>query len=296
MDTIREQISEDKIFIQTLPGFAEGYNNIEVSMLRLDLLHPIISGNKWYKLKHNIAIATTEGRNTILSFGGAYSNHLIATAAAAQNAGLKSIGMVRGLHAEQEKTQVLQQCAAMGMELHFLNREEYSRKAEVPFLQALSDQFNHPFIIPEGGANDEGRVGAGEIAKLIPDDYTHICLSVGTATTLIGLRNALPLAQNVMGFAPMKGGTYLNEHISHFLLPEKNAQWSLTDWYHFGGFGKVTSRLYEFMGIFYADYGFPLDKVYTAKMMFGIKDLIPEDTFDIGSKILCIHTGGLTGN
>lgn len=294
MDTIR--LAEDQVRIQTLPGFAEGYNNIAVAMLRLDLLHPIISGNKWYKLKYNISRAIAEGKDTILSFGGAYSNHLIATAAAAQQAGLRSIGMVRGLHAQEERTTVLQQCAAMGMTLHFLSREDYNRKNEPLFLQELANRFHQPFIIPEGGANEEGRLGAGTIAQLIPEDYTHVCLSVGTATTLIGIRNSLPLSQRVMGFAPMKGGTYLNEHIKDHLFPEKNANWTLTDWYHFGGFGKVTSRLYEFMGIFHADYGFPLDKVYTAKMMFGIKDLIQEDIFDRDAKILCIHTGGLTGN
>lgn len=288
---IIKPLNEQDIFVQDLPGFASNAT-IQVQMLRLDAIHPIISGNKWYKLKYNIQEALQQEAKGILTFGGAFSNHLIATAAAAFHAGLASVGIVRGIYSPEQLNPVLQQCIEYGMQLHFVTREEYTQKNETAFQQ----QYPQHFLIPEGGANDAGRKGAGEIANLIPADVTHVLLSVGSATTFIGLRNALPIQHQLLGFAPMKGGVYMKDTIEQYLLPHQNTNWQLIDEFHFGGFGKITPGIIDFMNEFQSQYGFELDRVYTAKMMMGLKQKIEEGFFAKGSKILCIHTGGLTGN
>ncbi|MDI9320222.1 MAG: pyridoxal-phosphate dependent enzyme [Phycisphaerales bacterium] len=289
-------VDEQKIRVEELKGFAGGDVRVAVSMLRLDKIHPIISGNKWFKLKHHVASAIAAQKSTLLSFGGAYSNHLIATAAAAHSIGLSSVAIVRGLQASSSLNSVLKQCQAYGMQLHFVSREAYAQKEASDFLQGLQKQYPDAYIIPEGGANNDGQRGAASIAQYIPSYYTHIALSIGTGTTFIGLRNVLPICQFLFGFAPMKGGIYLQNSIASALLPEQNHQWSVTDRFHFGGFGKKTMEMDAFISDFALQYNILLDRVYTAKMMMGIETLIHEDTFEKGSKILCIHTGGLTGN
>ncbi len=263
-------------------------------MLRLDLIDPVISGNKWYKLKHNLQQAKASGYKAILSFGGAYSNHLVAAAAAAQDAGLEGIGIVRGMH--DVLTYTLEACLGYGMQLQFVSYEAYKQKTDPAYLQQLSAQYGHPFIIHEGGANEAGRPGAGELAAFIPASYTHICVSVGTGTTLAGVRNALPVSQAVMGFAPMKGGSYLQQEILPFIDTEKRDFFSITDAYHFGGFGKNNKILAGFMRSFSQQYGFGLDRVYTAKMMYGVREMLMQHAFGDSPCILCIHTGGLQGN
>lgn len=294
MATIKP-VDEDKIIIQDLKDFAKD-SSIRVQMLRLDAIHPIISGNKWYKLKYNIEQALRQNARGLLTFGGAYSNHLIATAAAAYHAGLGSTGVVRGIYSATQLNPVLQQCMVYGMQLHFVSREEYHLKEDANFQQSLLHLFPDYLLIPEGGANEAGRKGAAEIAAFIPPDASHVLVSVGSATTFIGLRNALPAEQQVIGFAPMKGGVYLNMEIEHCLLPQKNNNWQLVDDYHFGGFGKFTPQIAGFMSEFKQQYGFELDRVYTAKMMMGLQDKLGKSIFPEGSRIICIHSGGLTGN
>ncbi|HXS35874.1 MAG TPA: pyridoxal-phosphate dependent enzyme [Flavipsychrobacter sp.] len=286
-------IDESKAIIQPLNS--EWYNGVaKIDMLRLDLLHPVISGNKWYKLKHNIRYAISSGFNTILTFGGGYSNHLVATAAATNVFNVRSIGIVRGNY--ELITPTLQKCVALGMQLLFVSKDDYSRKEETNLLRDLGLRFDDLFIIPEGGANEQGRVGAKEIADLIPSSYTHICVSGGTGTTLIGLRNGLPVSQQILGFIPMKGGKYLDEYISKHLPLEKNTNKQLFDEWHFGGFGKWNDRLIEFMNDFYQVNSIPLDIVYTGKMMYGLKELLKNGFFSEQDTILCVHTGGLQGN
>jgi len=279
------------IIIRPLPGFA---GDTAVDMLRLDLVDPVISGNKWYKLKYNLQEAKLSGHDAILTFGGAYSNHLVAAAAAAHHAGLKSIGIVRGLH--EMLTHSLEACKRYGMELHFVSYETYKQKTLPEFLQQLLVAYGHPFIIPEGGANEAGRKGAGEIAAFIAGTYTHICVSAGTGTTLAGLRNALPGTQFLTGFAPMKGGRYLQQEIMPFVDADKRTAFRITDSYHFGGFGKMNDELTGFMDRFKAQYGFDLDRVYTAKMMYGVRDMLLQNAFGNDARLLCIHTGGVQGN
>ncbi len=267
-----------------------------IDMLRLDAVHPVVSGNKWYKLKYNLQYAQLNGYISILTFGGAYSNHLVATAAAAQLSGIKAIGIVRGNYATDNLTPTLQQCMNHGMQLHFVSREEYDKKEDKTYLQDLAMQFNNPFIIPEGGNNEWGRKGTEEIASYIPSHYTHICISVGTGTTLAGTRAALPLQQQVLGYVPMKNGIYLKQEIDKHLEPEQRAAYQLFDNWHCGGFGKTNDELLSFMNSFYKINHIPLDIVYTGKMMLGIQQQLQQGYFASGDRILCIHTGGLQGN
>lgn len=266
-------------------------NGFEVAILRLDLLHPVISGNKWFKLKQNLSFAQEKGYKKIITFGGAYSNYLIATAAAAKEAGLQSIAIVRGYHAKENLTQTLKDCTIYGMQLQFVTREEYALKNEKDWLKNLSAQYPDAYIIPEGGNNELARKGIEEIALIIPDVYTHITVSVGTGTTFAGLRNAIDEKVRMVGFVPMKNGAYLKNE-----LQLEKGNWELIDDYHFGGFGKWNDELIDFMNEFYRINKIPLDIVYTSKMMYGLQEMIEKNEFDKGARILTIHTGGLQGN
>jgi 1-aminocyclopropane-1-carboxylate deaminase len=270
-------------------------HQIELGVLRLDQIHPIVSGNKWFKLKYNIEDAFAKDYKTILTFGGAYSNHLIATAAAAKAFGLSSVGLVRGLHAQVNYTDTLHACENMGMQLHFIARENYAKKEDDFFLGELQMQYPDAYIIPEGGNNERGRKGTAEISSYIPASYTHVALAIGTGATFAGIRTALDPAIEMLGFTVMKGGVYLEEEIKNS-LPVALSNWSIIPDYHFGGFAKSDDVLIDFMNNFYRQHAIPLDKVYTAKLLFGVMDMIKNDSIPKGSKMLCIHTGGLQGN
>ena len=285
-------IDEGKVFIQHLNGFA----NLTVSMLRLDELHPVISGNKWYKLKHNLLEVKEKKLAGVLTLGGAWSNHLAATAGAAKEAGVKAVAIVRGFHGKESLTPTLQHCMDDGMELQFVSREEYSLKEDPVYLRTLQEKYPHFLIIPYGGRNEAGRKGAAEIATLIPSDYTHVCCSVGSGTTFMGLRNTLPSATKLIGFVPMKKGIYLKEEMQPHLSAPYGGNWELVDEFHFGGFGKWNVELLGFMNEIVTVHQLPLDVVYTSKMMYGVRALIQRDFFPINSKILCVHSGGLQGN
>ena len=282
--------------LEDITGFFKNDIGITVSMLRLDKVHPVISGNKWYKLNHNLAAALDMGFGRTITFGGAYSNHLIATAGAAKDVGIKAIGIVRGLHAAAHLTPTLQACKDLGMELHFVSREDYALKDDPVFLQSLTGRFGPSFIIPEGGDNELGRTGTADIAAFIPATVTHVCLPVGTGTTLTGIRNALSSDKEIVGFTAMKGGGYLQEKIAAHIRPGQSKNWHLETGYAFNGFAKTTPALIQFMRSFYSEAGIPLDIVYTGKMMFGIRDMIQTNTFPENASIACIHTGGLQGN
>jgi len=287
-------IDDRNVVVQPLNKFWYGKKVASMDMLRLDLLHPVVSGNKWYKLRLNLLHAVDNGFKTIVTFGGGYSNHLIATACAARMFKLPSVGIVRGRY--DVLTPTLEACIAEGMELIFVSQDDYKNKHEPEWAQNLVAHFDELFIIPEGGANEWGRTGAGLIDRFIDDSYTHIILSVGTGTTLIGLRNKLPDHQQILGFVPMKQGGYLKEYISEHLPFEKDGNWQLFDSWHFGGFGKWNDELIGFMNDFYRENKILLDVVYTSKMMYGMKQMLEQNEFNTCDKVLCIHTGGLQGN
>ena len=282
--------------VEDITFFFRNDAGIQVSILRLDQLDPVVSGNKWFKLKYNLEAAVAAGFKQIITFGGAYSNHLIATAAAASASGLKAIGVVRGLHAQSNLTPTLNACIRHNMQLHFVSRGAYATKEEPAFLDTLMDHFGPSFFIPEGGDNDLGRLGAGDIVTLIPDRTTHICVPVGTGTTLAGIRNQLPITQQMIGFTAMKGGDYLNNEIGETIPPPQNKNWHLQTGYAFNGFAKTTPELIDFIQGFYRTTNIPLDIVYTGKMMYGLQDMISKNRFPAHANILCIHTGGLQGN
>jgi 1-aminocyclopropane-1-carboxylate deaminase len=182
------------------------------------------------------------------------------------------------------------------MQLEMVSREEYSNKNDTEFLERLSSKFDNPFIIPEGGANEWGREGSAEITEYITNNYTHVCVSVGTGTTLTGIRTVLPSNIQVLGYVPMKGGVYLKEEIDKYIELEKQDDYTLFDDWHSGGFGKWNDELISFMNSFHAINDIPLDIVYTGKMMMGISEQLKSGYFPMNAKILCIHTGGLQGN
>ncbi len=280
--------------IQPIPRFWHQNKVAAMDMLRLDLLHPVVSGNKWFKLRLNLKYATESGYKTIITTGGGYSNHLVATAFAAKMYDIKAVGIVRGKY--DVLTPTLMACRDYGMELIFVTTEDYKNRHEPKWASNLVSHFDEIFMIPEGGANEWGRAGAGLITRYINGSYTHIAVSVGTGTTLIGLRNKLPDSQQVLGFAPMKQGAYLKQHISGHLRPDKDRNWLLFDNWHLGGFGKCTPGLIGFMNDFYRENKIPLDMVYTAKMMYGIREMLADNYFSVSDSVLCIHTGGLQGN
>lgn len=279
-------------YIQQIPQEWHDGKLAEIAMLRLDVVHPVISGNKYYKLKENITRCKELGKDAILTFGGGYSNHLIATAAMAQVEGLRSIGIVRGIY--EELTPTLAECTSHGMELRHISISDYKQKNDKEWLKQLSAKYDHPYIIPEGGANEEGRAGAGDIAPLVPGHYTHIAVSAGTGTTLAGIINNTNVP--VYGFAPMKKGSYIADDIRQFITTGRRDAYSVYDEWHCGGFGKYNRELIDFMNDFYQVTGIPLDMVYTAKMMMGIKQLVQGHVFSSTDRLLCIHTGGLQGN
>lgn len=290
MDTI----DEGRVIIQPLDREWYDQKVAALDMLRLDLVHPIVSGNKWYKLRLNMKHAIDSGFKSVVTFGGGYSNHLIAAAHVARKFSLPSIGIVRGKY--PVLTPTLQACKDEGMELIFVSQEDYDNDQEPKWARNLTVHFDEIFIIPEGGANEWGRVGAGLINRFINASYTHVVLSVGTGTTFIGIRSKLDARQQMLGFVPMKQGTYLGSYIADHVPVEMNRNWKLFDEWHFGGFGRWNKELLMFLNAFYTTSDIPLDMVYTGKMMYGLQQMLIADYFTEDDKILCIHSGGLQGN
>ncbi len=262
-----------------------------IQMLRLDKLHPVVSGNKWYKLKYNAAAATAAGKNTLLTFGGGYSNHLVATAYAAKEWGLKSIGVVRGHYTGDQLTPTLRACGEYNMELIMFSKTEYAATRD---LGMLVSQYPDAYIVPEGGANEAGVRGAADIARLIPSDTTDVCLSVGTGTTLSGLHSALPTHMQLHGFYVARDIENAGSLVQMQAIEQKPMVTihPVDD----ARFGKWTEEAIQFMRSFYDITGIQLDVVYTSKMMMTVRTLLQERTFGAGGKIVCIHTGGLQGN
>ncbi len=273
------------------PGLKE--KAISLWVKREDLIHPVISGNKYRKLKYNLLEAKKKGTHTLLSFGGAYSNHIAALAYAGKESGFRTIGVIRGeeLRHRWEANPTLKAATAQGMELHFLSRENYRRKEEEKVLSQLKVQFGDFYLLPEGGTNVLAVKGCEEI--LTPKDATFdvICTCVGTGGTLSGLANAAYPHQKVLGF-PVLRGEYVKDTIRNFAQKEN---WELVPGFHFGGYAKVHTDLVQFMNRFKKRTGIQLDPVYTGKLFFGLLELVKQDKFPPGTRILAIHTGGLQG-
>ena len=267
--------------------------NVELFIKREDQIHPFVSGNKYRKLKYNLLEAKARGLKTLLTFGGAYSNHIAAVAAAGQGLGFRTIGIIRGEELEPKvlENPTLHFARQNGMQFKFVSRQTYRSKTSKSFIFELNNEFDDFYLIPEGGTNDLAVKGCEEILDGISNDFDYICCAVGTGGTISGLINCSKLRQQVLGFPALKGG-FLKQDISKFV---QQANWELISEYHFGGYAKINKDLIVFMNQFKKDQRIPLDPIYTGKMMYGIFDLINENYFPKGSKILAIHTGGLQG-
>lgn len=279
-----ENITVDKI---SLPVFAE--KKIEVSVLRLDKIHPVISGNKWFKLRFYLEDALQQKKKTIVTFGGAYSNHIVATSAACKLKHFKSIGIIRGEEAA-ELSHTLLQAKEMGMQFCFINREDY-REKRIP-AQIQNDE---NYFIPEGGYREKGMKGAATILDHCnKNNFTHYCCAVGTGTMMAGLIKASLPGQSVIGISVMKNNFELEKDVTSLLNGEDN--FKIIHDHHFGGFAKYNSELIDFMNWFYKQTAIPTDFVYTGKLFFAVIELIKKDFFPLNSKLLLIHSGGLHGN
>lgn len=266
---------------------------ITLEIKREDLLHPFVSGNKFRKLKYNVLQAKAENQSVLLTFGGAFSNHIAAVAYAGKEQGFETIGVIRGdeLRDKISENPTLSFAQECGMRFEFVTREAYRHKTETAFIEQLQVKFGSFYLVPEGGTNDLAVKGCEEILTELDAHFDFVCSAVGTGGTISGLINSALPHQKVLGFPALKGD-FLQNEIHKFV---NNKNWELITDYHFGGYGKVTTEFIEWMNWFYAQTGIPLDPIYTGKMVFGVMDLIQRNYFPPKSKILMIHTGGLQG-
>lgn len=278
--------------------------NIKLYVLREDLIHPTISGNKWRKLFYNLQKANNQGKQQLLTFGGAFSNHIAATAAAGKEFGFKTIGIIRG-EAHLPLNPTLQLAVENGMVLKYVSRSFYRDEKYNPvFLATLKAEFGDFYLVPEGGSNALAVKGCTEILKNINIDYDIICCACGTGGTIAGIIASVDETKQVIGFPALKGGAFLETDIQQLLEAYQqqfgkkinHQNWSLNTDYHFGGYAKTSTELIDFVTDFYKNHSIPLDLIYTGKMLFGILHLAKTTAFFNGKKIVAVHTGGLQGN
>jgi 1-aminocyclopropane-1-carboxylate deaminase len=269
---------------------------VRLLVRREDLNHPLVSGNKWWKLKYNLEEAIFQNHDTILTFGGAYSNHLFASAAAAKLLSLKSIGIVRG-----EETLPLNHTLSFarqqGMMLHYVSREAYRQKDSVEFISRLQDRFGRFYLIPEGGTNDFAVEGCKELGtQLKTIDFDFLAMAVGTGGTMAGILCGLDGKGEVLGVSVLKGGEFLEREISDLVKDNSEivyGNWRLLTSYHHGGYAKVSEPLLALIQTMKDQHNLPLDTVYTGKLLWAIFDMVEKGWFGRGSTILALHTGGV---
>ncbi|MFO7824199.1 MAG: pyridoxal-phosphate dependent enzyme [Cyclobacterium sp.] len=270
--------------------------NVQVLVKRLDLLHPVVQGNKHYKLLYNIQAAKESGHSCLLTFGGAYSNHIHATALSAAQNGLNSIGMIRG-EIPKPLNPTLADAKTQGMELYPMSRTSYREKNDPEILEKLKLKFGDVYIIPEGGTNALAIKGSREILEPDDKEMDIVTVPVGTGGTFAGLLASASSNQQVLGFSALKG-SFIHQEISSLLEAHQISpfcSWQIHAAYHFGGYAKFNPELIQFIKEIKKASGIPLEPLYTGKMLFGLLDLIRQDTFPRGTRILAIHTGGLQG-
>jgi len=268
-------------------------NNIRLYIKREDLIHPFISGNKFRKLFYNLSKAKEDNHATLLTFGGAYSNHIAAVAFAGKKYGFQTIGVIRGeeLLSKINENPTLTFAQQNGMQFVFESRENYRKRYELEYIETLREMFGYFYLIPEGGTNALAVKGCKEILTVNDAEFDYICCCVGTGGTISGIINSSLENQKVIGFPSLKGN-FLKEEIQKWVTKDN---WELNHAYHFGGYAKINRELVEFMNDFFAQTTVLLDPVYTGKMIYGIYDLIEKGYFTTDSKILAIHSGGIQG-
>jgi D-cysteine desulfhydrase len=293
---ITQPVDIRKAVVQPLHDELLHRKNVAIDVLRLDLIHPVISGNKWFKLKYHIQEALQQNKKGILTFGGAWSNHLVATALACAQANLASIGIIRG-ERPAILSATLQEVQDYAMQLQFISRGEYSNEeAIIPMLQ---EKYPDYYIVPQGGQSHVGVLGAAEIAQLAQiESYSHICCATGTGTMLAGLVHAALPHQQVIGICSLKIPDDENNSLNSFVKPyaANPKQYKIFYDYHFGGYARRTDELIRFMNDVYRQHGLPTDFVYTGKLLFGFMQLVQKGYFQADSRILLVHSGGLQGN
>lgn len=288
-----------KSILQTIEHPVLEQHNVRLLVKRDDLIHPEVSGNKWRKLKYNVQQFEVMRNQSILTFGGAYSNHLLATASACNQLNIPCIGVVRGEELNPESNDLLKRCASLGMQLHFVTREEYTLRDMSEYFEELKGQFPNCYIIPEGGANYYGMIGCQELTKELPDfDFLFVAQGTGatSAGLLLGLRGdqRLAVVPSIKGF-DSKGELsrlYRKAGLDEETIEELFEQMDVYPDAHFGGYAKTTEALYTFMAFARETLDLPLDKVYTAKAFYALWNQILTGELD-GSTIVFLHTGGL---
>lgn len=285
-----------KVPTQKLESELLRQKQIELYVRREDLLHPEVSGNKWRKLKYNLLAAAEQNTTTLLTFGGAFSNHIAAVAAAGDLFGFKTIGFIRGEECLPLNL-TLQQAVKNGMQLQYLDRETYRRKNEPEFLAALQNQFGNAYLIPEGGTNCLALQGCAEMIAEIREPFDVLCCAAGTGGTSAGLLAGLNGKKELLAFSALKGDFLTAEinQLTQKCYGKTYQNWQLQTDYHFGGYAKIKPELLRFISDFEARFQIPLEPVYTGKMFFGLFDLIAKDHFPKGSNLMAVHTGGLQG-
>jgi len=293
VEFFKNNIENQQVVLPELEKFG-----VNLFIKREDQIHPFISGNKYRKLKYNIFKAQEEKYDTLLTFGGAFSNHISAVAFTGKEFGFKTIGIIRGNELGNDLKNTFQQNPTLdtankhGMQFEFVTRSDYRLKNTEEFFEKLKDKFGNFYMIPEGGTNYLAIRGCEEILKLGDESFDIVCSAIGTGGTISGVINSINENQKVLGFPALKGD-FLTKEIKKYTIQNKN--WSLITDYHFGGFAKVNEELINFMNQFKLETSIPLDPIYTGKMMYGLVDLIKKGFFKKGTNILAIHTGGLQG-
>ena len=293
---INQPVDLTNAVVQPLAAEVGKERNVSIDVLRLDRIHPVISGNKWFKLKYHLQQAQQQHKKGILTFGGAWSNHLVATALACYQAGLKSIGIIRG---EQPFvfSGTLEEVQDYNMQLQFIARDLYSNEAAI--IPALQEQYPDYYIVPQGGQSPLGVQGAAEILQLTQiESYSHVTCAVGTGTMLAGLVHAALPHQQVIGICSLKIPGDDNNSLNTFVKPyaANGRNYTIFYDYHFGGYARKTGELISFMNAIFQKHDLPTDFVYTGKLLFGIMHLVQTGYFQTGSRILIVHSGGLQGN
>lgn len=278
--------------MEVIPVSKIKYNDFWLDMLRLDLIHQPVGGNKFYKLKFNLEEAAKTRKQTLITFGGAFSNHIHAVAVAGKEAGFETIGIIRGEDDPQNPTLI--HARENGMQLHFISRSAYRLKETKDFIEKLKNNFGDFYLIPEGGTNELAVKGCAEILNEIEENYDFIFLPVGTGGTIAGIISTPNIKSKIIGISVLKGDDQLTSSISK-LITSENKNWEINFDYHFGGYAKYNEQLIEFIRQFYSDYQIMLDPVYSGKMMYAVFDLIRNKKISASSKILAIHTGGTQG-
>jgi 1-aminocyclopropane-1-carboxylate deaminase len=264
---------------------------VRLLVKRDDLIHPQVRGNKWRKLKYNLEAARAAGHDTLLTFGGAYSNHIHAVASAGRLFGFRTVGVIRG-EEHLPHNRVLRHAVECGMTLTYLDRSTYKRKHEPDVLASLA-RFGRAYVLPEGGSNAHAVRGCAELVGELDVPFDYVCCPVGTGGTLAGVVAGLGGRAHALGFPVVKGGGFLADDVRALLPGPDPGNWSLELAYHFGGYAKGTDELLAFMSEFTAAHAIPLEHVYTGKMMYGVFDLVARGRFPAGSTVVAVHTGGV---